>query len=74
MNARRQLERDLTLVVDRLRRLNGAAASTDTTDGTPGTAVFDEIDVVQAEQRREIGRLTRERGRTPRSRSTGLSV
>lgn len=61
MNARKQLERDLTLVVDQLRRLDGGSASADTADGTPATAGFDEIDFVQAEQRREIGLLTRER-------------
>lgn len=60
MNARKQLERDLTLVVDQLRRLDGASPSADTADGTPGPG-GDEIDFVQAEQRREIGLLTRER-------------
>ncbi len=61
MNARKQLQRDLALVVDQLRRVDGTSASADAADGTLGTAGFDEVDFVQAEQRREIGLLTRER-------------
>jgi DnaK suppressor protein len=60
MIVRKQLERDLTLVVEQVKRLDGTSGR-DEHEVEPGAAVFDEVDMVQVDQRRQIGRLTRER-------------
>ena len=58
---RTRLERDLTLVVEQLRRFDGSSVQADSPETAAGTTVFDEVDLVQVAQRREIGFLTRER-------------
>jgi DnaK suppressor protein len=54
---RTRLERDLTRVVEQLRRVG----SGESPEAATGTTVFDEVDLVQIAQRREVGFITRER-------------
>ena len=58
---RKRLEQDLRVVIGRLRQVGGAAALQDLL-GTSGEhwAYADEVDEIQANERREIGFATRE--------------
>jgi DnaK suppressor protein len=58
---RKRLEQDLRMAVGRLRQVGGAAALEDLL-GTSGVhwAYADEVDEIQANERREIGFATRE--------------
>jgi DnaK suppressor protein len=58
---RKRLEQDLRVAVGRLRQVGGAAALEDLL-GTSGVhwAYADEVDEIQANERREIGFATRE--------------
>jgi DnaK suppressor protein len=58
---RKRLEQDLRAVVGRLRQVGGAAALEDLLgSGGEHWAYADEVDVIQANERREIGFATRE--------------
>ena len=61
MNPRTRLERELTLVLGQLRRMDIGAKPPAVVQTTAATVVFDDADLVQADQRRDIGLLTRER-------------
>lgn len=58
---RTRLERDLTRVVEQLRQFDETSVRAESPEAAAGTTVFDEVDLVQVAQRREIGFLTRER-------------
>jgi DnaK suppressor protein len=58
---RKRLEQDLKVVVGRLRQVGGAAALADLLGSTgEHWAYADEVDEIQASERREIGFATRE--------------
>jgi len=58
---RRRLEQDLTTAVQRLRQVGGALALEDVTRAIgDGNGFADEMDVIQANERREIEFATRE--------------
>jgi DnaK suppressor protein len=58
---RKRLEQDLRAVVGRLRQVGGAAALEDLLgSGGEHWTYADEVDVIQANERREIGFATRE--------------
>jgi RNA polymerase-binding transcription factor len=58
---RKRLEQDLRVVVGRLRQVGGAAALDDLLGSTgEHWAYADEVDEIQASERREIGFATRE--------------
>jgi len=58
---RKRLEQDLRMVVGRLRQVGGAAALDDLLGSTgEHWAYADEVDEIQASERREIGFATRE--------------
>src|SRR5690242_14661780 len=58
---RKRLEQDLRMVVGRLRQVGGAAALDDLLGSTgEHWAYADEVDEIQANERREIGFATRE--------------
>jgi DnaK suppressor protein len=57
---RRRLEQNLTTAVRRLRQVGGAVALEEVTRAIDGNGFADEMDVIQANERREIEFATRE--------------
>jgi DnaK suppressor protein len=60
MDIRKRLETDLKEAVSRLRQMGGSAALEELLGHTERLAYADEVDEIQANERREIGFATRE--------------
>jgi DnaK suppressor protein len=58
---RKKLERELQILLSRLRQLGGASPVEEPPAPAGGHTVFDEADLIQANEHRELGLLTRER-------------
>jgi DnaK suppressor protein len=58
---RKRIERELSAALARLRQLGGAATAEESPGPLGGNAGFDEADLIQASEHRELSLLTRER-------------